>query len=535
MKFYGLTLLLCPTLLQAAPLTPVHLRVSESSRREQPAPPTLQWRLEAAAGEVAKSQKGYQILAAASASELAKEKGTLWQTELISGSQQQGVAWKGRPLKQGQKVYWKVRVADETGALGAWSQVDSFIYGPPSPLPAVIRTGHFRSSRPKLDALVEADLAELEKRLKAFTAGDAEALGTSLDVWQACRSYLFYFNAAPALRKWLSSVIQSQTASGFYPSATDSAFSGAGYSDATVLTMSAYWWFSGDQPFLLENWESLDRFMVARERADQSFRGRIWGIAAGDTGAGREQRTEREFLDLAFFSLNNRLMKPLTLFGGEPLTSIRYKDFTSRLQKSFLRRYLSEDGTPTLRTQTSAAYLLRSGLLTPEQQAPLLKWLMADLDKNGLQTGTLGTPLLLQVLSLTGQQEKALDLILNADEGTPIPAGVTSSWAMETVAGIGTSSAGFRQLTLRPIPSWGDFTQLDVETTVPSGQLGTSWRQDSPTLTLTLPPGVTADTVIPQFQQKDGTDQQKGLTVISQQSPLRFLAQSGTHTISLTP
>ena len=72
--------------------------------------PRLGWLLEST--ERGQRQTAYQVLAASTAALLTKSKGDLWDSGKVSSGASVQVIYGGKPLRPGQRVYWKVRAWD---------------------------------------------------------------------------------------------------------------------------------------------------------------------------------------------------------------------------------------------------------------------------------------------------------------------------------------------------------------------------------------------------------------------------------------
>ena len=84
--------------------------------------PRLSWELRATVpGAHDLTQSSYQILVASSAEELAKNRGSLWDSGRVQSGQRLYIAYGGQPLSSYQSYYWKVRVWDQAGKASAWS------------------------------------------------------------------------------------------------------------------------------------------------------------------------------------------------------------------------------------------------------------------------------------------------------------------------------------------------------------------------------------------------------------------------------
>lgn len=144
--------------------------------------PRLSWILEAREGQRGQVQTAYQLLAASKRELLEEEQADLWDTGRVTSSQQLGVAYAGKPLHSGQRVYWKVRVWDRNGRPSRYSEPASWetaLLSPaewkakwishPRPLPATER--EFFGEQPAPLLRKEFTLAKRIKSARAYVTG----------------------------------------------------------------------------------------------------------------------------------------------------------------------------------------------------------------------------------------------------------------------------------------------------------------------------------------------------------------------------
>ena len=91
------------------------------------AKPQLGWQL--ASNEPGAGQSAYQILVAENSEVLAGGDGDLWNTGKVSSDNSVSVAYGGRPLRSGERCYWKVRIWDQHGIPTRWSAVSVWEMG----------------------------------------------------------------------------------------------------------------------------------------------------------------------------------------------------------------------------------------------------------------------------------------------------------------------------------------------------------------------------------------------------------------------
>ena len=89
--------------------------------------PRLSWvLLSAQRGEV---QTAFQLLAASSLENLARNQGDLWDSGQVKSAQTVNVAYAGQPLPSARQVFWKVRAWDKAGQPSPWSAPASWTMG----------------------------------------------------------------------------------------------------------------------------------------------------------------------------------------------------------------------------------------------------------------------------------------------------------------------------------------------------------------------------------------------------------------------
>jgi alpha-L-rhamnosidase len=81
--------------------------------------PRLSWEL--TPGPRGRLQSAYQVLVASSPESLQQNKGDLWNSGKTASGNTTFVAYAGRPLTSGARVWWKVRAWDEKGRATPWS------------------------------------------------------------------------------------------------------------------------------------------------------------------------------------------------------------------------------------------------------------------------------------------------------------------------------------------------------------------------------------------------------------------------------
>ncbi|MBI5689864.1 MAG: family 78 glycoside hydrolase catalytic domain [Verrucomicrobia bacterium] len=90
-------------------------------------PPRLSWQLQG--GDRGARQTAWQVIVASGIEALAAGRGDVWDSGRREGDEQLHVPYAGRTLRSSEQVFWKVRVWDEAGRPGPWSQTATWTMG----------------------------------------------------------------------------------------------------------------------------------------------------------------------------------------------------------------------------------------------------------------------------------------------------------------------------------------------------------------------------------------------------------------------
>ncbi|MGC6425676.1 MAG: alpha-L-rhamnosidase C-terminal domain-containing protein [Akkermansiaceae bacterium] len=526
-------------MLGAAGLTPVNLRVeSEANPVGVSASPRFAWNL---SGEGRGGmQKGYELLAASSLEKLTPDSADLWKSKMDKSSQRSLLAWQGSKLKENQKVYWKVRVIDQKGQIGEWSKVAYFTVGKDRKLGPAAQLASFQSSSEVLNGIFKRNVATLKKRLDGYLQGDVSALGTGHQVQRSARDLIYLFESIPALNDWIGKVHAGQNKLGYFPGGPKQMMAPV-HSDAAIAVPHTLWWMSGDPSLVAGRWDQMEKHMVRREESDPTIQGISWGAPLKFKNS-----PSTEFIDLCYFGMTSRLMYELAAPASKPNNSIRYRDYSARIRRSFKKQYLAEEGQLKIPGQSAAVLALRSSVMDAATRQPVIDSLLKDL--GGIKdVGNLSAKPLLPVLSLTGNQQKAFELVSDSKSPWADPArkdfeasGVVE-WMMSTLAGIDTRTPGFRQFHVSPnIPEGDTLTWVKSSYRAPSGEIKVHWEKKEKALHVkcTVPNGALAIITLP---LKEGEKISEGGKTVKEsfgaeimkkdsvQGMVSIIAQAGTY------
>ena len=378
-----------------------------------------------------------------------------------------------------------------------------------------------------------------------------ERLGWTADTMAFVSAAAYSADVREFLWKWLKDLRDCQGDDGTFPILAPLvwAFHGygavTGWSDAGVIVPHRLWRRYGERVPLEEHWPAMTRYMdfiAAHHGPDKQDYG-DWQafehsfVAPGDVCLQSPDRY-RECFRGFFFAWDAQAMKEMAHDLGKADEERRYAALERQAREEFTAKYIGPDGMmdPYYRGQTTDLFLLKLGLVTGAAAEKVKAHLVADIAAHGgcLQTGFLGTMILMETLSDAGLSKSAYDLLFQEkcpswlfsvnNGATTIwerwdcydPAkgfqdpGMTSfnhysygavyAWMMSTVAGIreDPSSPGMRHFILAPVPDRRlGFAKAAYD--APCGRIESEWRyvKDLCSWRFRIPEGATATVRVP--------------------------------------
>lgn len=261
---------------------------------------------------------------------------------------------------------------------------------------------------------------------------------------------------------------------------------GTGWADAGVIIPYQLYKFYGDASIIYENWDAMQLYVDGYLAASNKYGPcKIWG----DWLAYESNDDEiQEILGVAFYAWDALMMEEMANIIGLPKEAAKYHALYEEEKAFFQSLYVKEDGTMKRGEQSICAYALYLDLLPKEAIETVKKQLVSNIVRNGnrLQTGFLGTAILLPTLTKTGHDDLAYSLLLQHDNPSwlySVDQGATTvwerwnsytiqdgfndvgmnsfnhyaygsvaAWMFEVMAGINASLPGFKRIVLAPKP-----------------------------------------------------------------------------------
>ena len=390
-----------------------------------------------------------------------------------------------------------------------------------------------------------------------------ERLGWTADTQVFTETGSFFANTTSFFHKWMRDLIDSQGEKGGFPGVAPLSQYGnemtrLGWSDAGIIVPWSIWKQFGDTEIVEQSWKSMEKYMnhINETRYDHNalieengnYQWADWlsyeplescgGGAFGPKGPLPEAVEYWNYLSASYWLLDAGMMRDMAIGTGRDAS--RYKTMT-RDAKTYIReRFFDESGkfkTDILNTmQTPALFALKNNILDGAAKEAMIGRLRENFAEHGncLQTGFLGTSILMPTLSENGMSDIAWELlfqrknpswIYSIDNGATTiwerwnsymidkgmgPKGMNSfnhyaygvvcEWIWETAAGIASDPAnpGFRHIIMKPVPD-KRLGYLKAEYHSASGVIrsGGKYEGDNWIWEFSIPDGCTATVTLP--------------------------------------
>ena len=398
-----------------------------------------------------------------------------------------------------------------------------------------------------------------------------ERLGWTADTQVFATTGTYFANTAAFLHKWMRDMRDTQTETGAFMGVAPAAQYGTrptekmrlGWADAGVIVPWVLWKQFGDTQIIDENWEAMERFMnhveetkydhrtLAVENGDyqwadwlsyeplESNSGRYATLDARGRKVIREETYEYwNYLGACYWLIDAERMIDMARATGRDAS--RYEAMVREARAYLIGRFLREDGsfrTGIFNTmQTPALFALKNRLVEGPARDRMIERLRANFAEhdNCLQTGFLGTSILMPTLSENGMEDLAYELLFqrrnpswlySVDNGATTiwerwnsytvehgmgPKGMNSfnhyaygcvcEWMWETMAGIAADPAapGFRRIRMQPVPDKRlGYVQAAYHSA--AGLIESSWRYEGDRWIweFSVPQGAVAEVVLP--------------------------------------
>ena len=240
------------------------------------------------------------------------------------------------------------------------------------------------------------------------------------------------------LSKFMFDMRDSQNEAGAFPgtSPTGRYYGGGwgatGWADAGVIIPRLLYTLYGDKSIITDSWDSMVRYVdgflsTTNGIGPKPIYGDWLAYESNDEGV-------KEMLGIAFYAWDALLLSEMADIIGKTSDAEKYRALYEKEKQLFITKYLTENKTLCRGEQSVCAYALYLDLL-PDQESfkNVSKQLTDNIERNGnkLQTGFLGTAILLPTLTKIGRNDLAYSLLLQHDNPSwlySVDQGATTIW-----------------------------------------------------------------------------------------------------------
>ena len=373
-----------------------------------------------------------------------------------------------------------------------------------------------------------------------------ERLGWTGDIQIFAPTASFLFDCRDFLASWLADLAQEQEAAGgvvpfVVPHVLGAPRPAAAWGDAATVVPSVLHERFGDLDVLRDQFASMRawtdlllRLAGERHLWEGDFQFGDWLDPTAPPEYPAEAKASQDLVATAHVFLSADLTRRTAELLGDADTVAHYAESAEGIRRAFLAEYVTPGGRMMSDAQTAYALAIVFGLAPPEQHEALGNRLADLVRENGYRIGTgfVGTPIINDALTRTGHADVAARLLIQTEcpswlypvtmgattiwerwdsmlpDGTINPGQMTSfnhyafgavaDWLHRDLAGLAPAEPGYRRLRIEPHPLPGfDFAEAAHET--PYGRAAVRWDRsgDEVTINATVPPGATADVLLP--------------------------------------
>ena len=348
-----------------------------------------------------------------------------------------------------------------------------------------------------------------------------ERLGWTADTQVFAETGTFFANTKDFFHKWMRDMRDTQSPQGGFPGVAPPGQYGAGsremmrvgWADAGVIVPWTIWKQFADRSIIDENWEAMERYMdhvnavkydhTALAAENGNYQWADWlsyeplescsnKFRAKDGGHKPEATNYWNYLCASYWAIDARNMRDMAQATGRDAKKyeIMADNATEYLKNTFLTSAGMFKDSILNTMQTPALFALKNHLVDGKAKTRMIQRLRENFEAHGncLQTGFLGTSILMNTLTENGMADMAYELLFqrknpswlySIDNGATTiwerwnsymkeygmgPRGMNSfnhyaygavcEWIWKTVAGIAadTKSPGFKHIVMAPVP-----------------------------------------------------------------------------------
>lgn len=410
-----------------------------------------------------------------------------------------------------------------------------------------LRTGWFGTDHPGVNRLHENIVWSMRGNSVALPTDCPqrdERLGWTGDVQLFAPTAVFLYDCYQFLGSWLRDLAAEQHDDGYVPLWIPTLpakewppFFASVWGDAAVIVPWTLYEATGNAEVLEQQYQSMTQWMTATTGMlggdglwTQPFQFGDWLDPAAPPENPAASDTDAHLVANAYLIRCCRIMARTATVLGHLSNAARWKQLAEEVNTSWIRTYVQDDGTITGDTATTYALALVFDLLPTEalrQRAGHRLAAIVRAANHTITTGFVGTPIICDALTLSGNHEDAGKLLLQEScpswlypvtmgattvwerwdsmlpDGTVNPGDMTSfnhyalgavgSWLHRVIGGLDYVAAPEPRLIVNPRPVQG-ITTARTSRNTPHGTVTVQWRLIGNLLEITtdLPEGLVA-------------------------------------------
>lgn len=438
---------------------------------------------------------------------------------------------------------------------------------------AVPPTGDFRSSSDLLDRYHSAQANTILNNLHSVPTDTPmyEKRPYTADGQLISDSAIANFDVQEFYANWMRAHRDDQTAEGTVGHTVPGTVGGKDivdpvWSASFVLVTWDLYWYYGDTRVVEENYDAMKAWLDHFEDEVAATDGIYTGFSYGDwlaPGAAYPPEGTR-LTGTAYLHMTATAMADMATALGHDADAQHFDDFADSLASAINTEFYDEqkgayyDDPAAGYRQTSNLFPLSLGIVPAEHREAVVANLVKDIEDRGvhLNTGALGTKIILPVLTDLGYGDLAYDIATNPTypgwgywfeqlgattmweewhEGSRSHQhaflGTVEDWLYQRVAGIEPAAPGYTEIRIKPHPV-GDLTNAAAHVDSPLGRVASAWTRKQGVLTLRtqVPVGATADVFVPAASRRVVVAPAGATFVQMEDGFARFEVGSGKHT-----
>ena len=440
------------------------------------------------------------------------------------------------------------------------------------------KLGTFSTSDPRLNRLYENTIWSQRSNMISIPTDcpQREKAGWTGDIGIYAATALQNEDVTGFLTRWLKSVSADQGKDGFIPMVVPhnqtykslgvllglmGGFKGsigvAGWGDACVLVPKAMYEQTGNTEILrsqydtMKKWADFILYTSARYRGNRKLPKEVdsllwntgfhygeWLIPSktknglSDAKSMSQSMNEgKKYIPEIFSYVTMRNVSEIAGILGKKEDQSYYADKAEKILGAFEKGVIGPDGKMPVDVMGAYAIPLHYGLVPEHLKEQFIGTVLKKIDENGgcLDTGFLGTPVLLDTLCSCGHSDRAYDLlfqdkcpswlyevdhgattiweswITTKEDGSPMNVslnhyafGCVDDWMFKNINGISPIVPGYKKFRVRPVMD-SRITRAERSFESEYGQIVSEWERKDGTFTLkvVVPPCTTAEIILP--------------------------------------